>query len=180
MLIEALKEIKKAINVAIPEPTFDFGYAALPTNQAGVTLSVLNLKEEPTLKNNAYSRVNNTSLKTEYFNPYVYLNVYLLFCSTRTPYLTAVEDIAKIIRKLQEQSTFSVTYGPDIYKINLSIYSPTFEDMNHIWGVLGGKVYPNVIYIMRVAELKSEKPVTTGDGVIENIGQKYNVIQPKQ
>ncbi|MFB6454712.1 DUF4255 domain-containing protein [Chitinophaga sp. Hz27] len=180
MLAEALTKIKLSLAGEFAAQDFDLGnIATLSSETPPVTLTLLNLKEEPALKNTAYSRINNATLKTEYFNPYVYLNAYLMFCSSRKTYSTAVGDIAKIIRALQGNSIFMVDYDGDQYKVILSIYSPTFEDMNHIWGVLGGKVYPNIIYIMRVAELKKKEAIAEGDGIIENIEQKYSVIQPK-
>ncbi|WP_119079971.1 DUF4255 domain-containing protein [Chitinophaga alhagiae] len=179
MLAEALNSIRNALAPEFAGGEFDIGNIANPpANAPPVLLSLVNLKEESALKNSAYSRVNSNTLKTEYFNPYVYMNAYLMFSSRRTSYSGAIADIAKVIRFLQGQNVFEASYDGVDYKTTVNIYSPTFEDLNHIWGILGGKIYPSVMYIMRVSELKSNK-VTEGGGVIEAIENKFSVIQPK-
>ena len=180
MLTEALTAIK---NVMVPEfagGDFDLGNIANPgTAAAPVLLTLINLKEEQTLKNTAYSRVNSTTLKTEYFNPYVYLNAYLMFSSRRTTYKDSITDIAKIIRLVQGQNIFETTYSGIDYRVVLNMYSPSFEELNHIWAILGGKVFPSIMYVMRVVELNSNK-VVQGGGVIESVQSKFSVIDPKK
>lgn len=179
MLTEALSSIKNAIAPEFGGGEFDIGNIANPpANAPPVLLSLINLKEESSMKNAAYSRVNSNTLKTEYFNPFVYLNAYLIFSSRRSSYINAVGDIAKVIRFMQGQSVFEATFEAVDFKTVLNIYSPTFEDLNHIWAVLGGKIYPSIMYTMRVTELKSNK-FTEGAGVIESIENKFSVIQPK-
>ena len=179
MLAEALNAIKTAISPEFGGGDFDIGNIANPpANAAPVLLSLINLKEESAMKNSAYSRVNSNSLKTEYFNPFVYMNVYLIFSSRRASYINAVGDIARVIRFMQGQNVFESAFDGTTYKSVLNIYSPTFEDLNHIWAILGGKIYPSIMYTMRVAELKSGK-FTEGAGVIESIDSKFSVIQPK-
>ena len=40
------------------------------------------------------------------------------------------------------------------FKLILDLYSPTLEEVNHLWGTLGGKQYPFVLYTMRMLDLK--------------------------
>ena len=179
MLAEALNSIRNAIIPEFAGGEFGIGNIANPpANAPPVLLSLINLKEESAMKNSAYSRVNSNTLKTEYFNPFVYLNTYLMFSSRRSDYPTAIGDIAKVIRFMHGQSVFTASFNGEDFKVVTNIYSPTFEDLNHIWAVLGGKIYPSIMYIMRVSEMKSNK-VTTGDGVIETVQNKFGVIQPK-
>ncbi|WP_239026982.1 Pvc16 family protein [Geomonas oryzisoli] len=35
------------------------------------------------------------------------------------------------------------------FKLIFDIYSPTLEEVHHLWGPLGGKQYPFILYIMR-------------------------------
>jgi hypothetical protein len=180
MLTEALTSIRDSLIPEFAGGDFDLGNIANPGNAAApVLLTLINLKEEQTLKNTAYSRVNSSTMKTEYFNPYVYMNAYLMFSSRRTTYKESITDIAKIIRAIQGQNKFEATYNNIDYQVILNMYSPSFEELNHIWGVLGGKVFPSVMYVMRVAELHSNK-VAQGAGVIESIESKFSVIDPKK
>lgn len=179
MLAEALTSIRNAIAPEFAGGDFDIGNIANPpANAPPVLLSLVNLKEESAMKNAAYSRVNSNTLKTEYFNPFIYMNAYLMFSSRRANYATGIGDIARVIRFLHGQNVFDATFDGTDFKVVVNIYSPTFEDLNHIWAILGGKIYPSIMYIMRVSELKSNK-VTEGDGVIESIQNKFSVIQPK-
>lgn len=179
MLTEALNSIRNAILPEFAGGEFEIGNIANPpANAAPVLLSLINLKEESAMKNSAYSRVNSNTLKTEYFNPFVFLNAYLMFSSRRPIYASAINDIARVIRFMHGQNVFDASFNGEDFKVVTNIYSPTFEDLNHIWAILGGKIYPSIMYIMRVSEMKSNK-VTTGDGVIENIQNKFSVIQPK-
>lgn len=179
MLAEALTAIRDAIAPEFGGGDFGIGnIASPPANAPPVLLSLINLKEESALKNSAYSRVNSNTLKTEYFNPFVYMNAYLIFSSRRTSYINAIGDIARVIRFMQGQSIFEATFDGTVFKTVVNIYSPTFEDLNHIWAILGGKIFPSVMYTMRVAELKSDK-FTEGAGVIETIENKFSGIPPK-
>lgn len=180
MLTEVLTSIRDSLIPEFAGGDFDLGNIANPGNAApSVMLTLINLKEEQTLKNTAYSRVNNNTMKTEYFNPYVFLNAYIMFSSRRATYRDSITDIAKIIRFIHGQNTFEATFNGMDYRVVLNMYSPTFEELNHIWAILGGKVFPSIMYVMRVAELHSTK-VTEGGGVIENIESKFSVIDPKK
>ncbi|QJB38539.1 DUF4255 domain-containing protein [Chitinophaga oryzae] len=180
MLTEILTIIRDSLTPQFAGGDFDLGNIASPGNAApSVLLTLVNLKEEPSLKNTAYSRVNNATLKTEYFNPYVFLNAYILFSSRKSTYKDAVSDIGKIIRFIHGQNQFSTSYNGTDFRVVLNMYSPSFEEMNHLWAILGGKVYPSIMYVMRVIELHNSN-VVTGDGVIETITGKFSVIDPKK
>jgi hypothetical protein len=173
MLKETLEQIKTEIASVFSAGTFDVGSIS-GTTSANVVMSVVNLKEEKTLKNTAYSRVNPTSLKTEYFNPFIYLNVYLIFCSKKDTHLIAIEDVAKVISFFHGKNIFEVSVGGESFKVILDMYSPNFEELNHIWAILGGKMYPSVMYMMRVVEIKSNN-VMEGAGIVEEIRSGFLV-----
>ena len=40
------------------------------------------------------------------------------------------------------------------FKLIFDLYSPTLEEVNHLWGTLGGRQYPFVLYVLRMLELK--------------------------
>jgi hypothetical protein len=42
----------------------------------------------------------------------------------------------------------------ETFKLIFDLYSPTMEEVNHLWGTLGGKQYPFVLYTLRLLELK--------------------------
>ena len=56
----------------------------------------------------------------------------------------------------------------ETFKLIFDIYSPTIEEVNHLWGTLGGKQYPFVLYTLRLLEMKFQ--ATQGEaGVITEV-----------
>ncbi len=147
-----------------------------------VIISLLNIREEKTLKNGPFSRRNDTTLKTEYFSPPVFLNLYLLISAGQNSYVNALIFLSRIVSFFQAKNVFThenttpitsasevpVTERMDEFKIILDLHSPSFEELNHIWGTLGGKQLPSVMYVARLIEVKRfVEPETRG--VIEEI-----------
>jgi hypothetical protein len=56
----------------------------------------------------------------------------------------------------------------DEFKMTLELYCPTFEEQNHIWGTLGGKQLPSVMYLARLVEVQRAVPPEVG-GLVEEI-----------
>ena len=40
------------------------------------------------------------------------------------------------------------------FKLIFNLWSPTFEEVNDMWGMLGGKQFPFALYSMRMLELR--------------------------
>jgi hypothetical protein len=55
-------------------------------------------------------------------------------------------------------TTSSVVIHPldqlETFKLIFDFYSATMEEVNHLWGTLGGKQYPFVLYVLRMLDLK--------------------------
>lgn len=173
-------------NIAALETDIDANIKNQLRNKVVATL--VNLKEESSLKNTPHSRVND-SFRTMYFNPPVYVNLYVLFSVTTTSsYEDALTYLSRLVRFFQFKNVFTpsntaaVTVMNDYdeltdFKLIMELFSPNLEELNHMWGMLGGKQYPSVIYLMRLLELKREDEVE-GDGIIEEIESRYKVISP--
>jgi hypothetical protein len=153
-----------------------------------IVISLVGVREEKTLKNVPFSRRNDTTLKTEYFNPPVFLNLYLLISASQNNYVNALIFLSRIISFFQAKNVFThentapitstsevpLTERMDEFKIILDVFSPSFEELNHIWGTLGGKQLPSVMYVARLVEVK--RAVTSElRGVIEEIQLNANV-----
>ena len=131
-----------------------------------VIVSLLKLEEEITLKNSPHYKVNN--YKTQYKNPPIHLNLYLLICANYKDYGRSLRSISKVIEFFQSKKVFNSTntvYNRsdvsmdllDHFKFNLDIFTPTFEELNNIWGTLGGKQVPSVIYKVQLIQIESDK-----------------------
>jgi Pvc16 N-terminal domain len=140
-----------------------------PNTQADILITLINIREDKSLKNvPAYVR-NDVTLKVIYENPPVFANFLLLFSVIHNAYPQALSALSRVIRFFQYKNVFThdnvapatlisaVVLESDRleeFKLILDLYSPTLEEVNHLWGTLGGKQYPFVLYTMRMLDLK--------------------------
>ncbi|AKG21585.1 hypothetical protein IJ00_10140 [Calothrix sp. 336/3] len=126
-----------------------------------VVMSLVNLQEETTLKNGSNYRLENG--RTVYQNPPVHLNLFILFSILHNQHETALQLLSRIIEFFQSQKEISSIATPgngfiskDI-RVVLDLYSLTFEQLNHLWGTLGGKQVPFALYRARLVSLEPRK-----------------------
>lgn len=147
-------------------------------------LSVVNIKEEKTLKNLPNYMRNDTTLRAVYENPPVFLNFLILMAATHTDYTNALLVLSRVIRFFQSKNVFTqdtvspgsiTTSSPmnpldqlETFKLIFDLYSPTLEEVNHLWGTLGGKQYPFVLYTLRMLEMKF-RAVQSESGLITEV-----------
>jgi hypothetical protein len=152
-------------------------------------LSMVNIKEEKTLKNLPNRFPNQTTLKVTYENPPVFLNFLILLAATHTDYANALLVLSRAIRFFQFKNVFtqdnvdpaSITTAAvpikpldqlESFKLIFDLYSPSLEEINHLWGTLGGKQYPFVLYAMRMVDLKF-KAVCDEGGLITEVASNF-------
>jgi hypothetical protein len=155
----------------------------------GITITLVNLEEESTLKNIRATQANAIG-GFDYVTPPVYLNLYLLFCANfPTNYIGALQHLSGVIRFFQNKSTFTVSNSPnltvaitgdepeDLFKLKLTakLYTPTFEQINHLWGSLGGRQLPFVLYKFSLVCIYDRRTVTEGPP-IEILENNFNSI----
>ena len=156
-----------------------------------LVLSVVNIEEESALKNGKYINRITVTNGLEILAPPVYLNLYLLFCATLSEtaddddYRKALQRITSVVELFQFKRTFTVQNSPGFEPTNLhprlltelrlhpELYSMTFEQINHLWGTLGGKQSPFVMYKVRLVKIQSLIPAEAP--LIETIDM--NVLQ---
>ncbi|MBI1227573.1 MAG: DUF4255 domain-containing protein [Bacteroidetes bacterium] len=146
-----------------------------------VLITLINVREEKTLKNGPFSRRNDATLRTEYFNPHVFLNLHVLVSANQVNYSNALIYLSRIAAFFQSKNVFThlnsmevtdsevpATEQMETFKIILDLYSPSFEELNHIWGTLGGKQVPSLVYAVRLVEITPRKLNATG-GLVEEV-----------
>jgi hypothetical protein len=153
-----------------------------------IIITLVNVEEESTLKNQPAAKrpfIGNAIYK----NSPVYLNLYvLLTCNyTGDHYTLALKRLSYIIRFLQSKNSFSISSSvsggtvnlddPDIadLKFTLELYTLTFEQINHLWGSLGGRQMPFVMYKLRLVAI-TERAVLREVPLIEEIETQVNKI----
>lgn len=154
-----------------------------------VLLSLVNVEEEAALKNiPPYKRNQTGGFDTQ--NPPVFLNLYVLICANftdDTTYETALKLLSRTVQCFQRKNTFTLANTPAAttvadfeaasLRLTLELYGLTFEKMNQLWGTLGGKQVPFVLYKARVVEEQAEG--VTGSGPpIRAIEGRGEVILP--
>lgn len=147
----------------------------------GVFLTLLNMKEEYTLKNESNHQIRGTEVL--YKNPKVNLNLYLLFSANNSTYKESLKSISKIIQFFQGKKIFTQDNTNfkkegemlDVknFRFITDLYTPSFEELNFIWGTLGGKQYPSVIYKLSLIEIEREAVIGKGS-VISGLGTSLN------
>ena len=150
-----------------------------------VALTIINLDEEATLKNFPNHIIENT--KTIYKNSVVNLNLFILFSANRDKYINSLKDISKIIEFFQGKKLFtqantifnrnsSAMSNVDNFRFTVELYTPTFEELNYIWGTLGGKQLPSALY--KVSMIQIERNIAQAEG--ELIGEFTGITKKKE
>lgn len=156
-----------------------------------IVITLVNIEEESTLKNQpALKRpiINNAVYK----NPPVFLNLYVLFTSNYagTDYPLALKRLSYVIRFLQSKNVFATSSsvtgsGIDLsdddiiaLKFTMELYTLTFEQINHLWGSLGGRQVPFAMYKLRLVAI-SEHAVLREVPVIEEVETTAKVVTGK-
>jgi Pvc16 N-terminal domain len=164
-----------------------------------IIISLVNIEEESTLKN--MRNVSTISGKKEYISPPVNLNLYLLMISNlkikndeglqENSYFKSLSGLSYIIEFFQHRNTFSIHNSPSFQtkerledseinemKLFMDLYTLTFEQINHLWGSLGGRQLPFVMYKARLVSIqhKSVRKVAPLIEEIEiNVSKKEDV-----
>jgi hypothetical protein len=134
-----------------------------------IVITVVNLEEESTLKNQQAYKTYPATHTAVYENAPIYLNLYVLFTSNYwgDKYIYALQRISYVVQFLQSRSSFS--YGtstsggfsddPNVVSLRftMELYTLTFEQLNHLWGSLGGRQVPFVMYKLRLVALTDRK-----------------------
>ena len=144
----------------------------------GVIMSLVNLQEEATLKNVPHYRLDNG--RSIYQNPPVHLNLFILFSVLDSNYQFAIKLLSRVVEFFQIQKELSFTSTPpqnlaavggsiipQEVKIVADLYSLTFEQLNHLWGALGGKQVPFVLYRVRLVAVQGQKRQAEGEVITE-------------
>ena len=109
--------------------------------------------------------------------------------ATHTDYTNALSVLSRVIRFFQFRNVFtqdsvfpeSITTSKvpinlldqlESFKLIFDLYSPTIEEVNHLWGTLGGRQYPFVLYMLRMLDLKF-KAVQSESGLITQVVSNF-------
>jgi len=196
MIYETLQIIKEQLDDVLEE---DFGKIVVLDNialwgsgsedasriEGKVVLTLLKLEEESTLRNIPGVRV--VDNHTEYRNPPVNLNLYLLISANCDTYDKSLSAVSAIIRFFQGKKNFNranTVYNrsnvafedPESFSFSLDLYTPSFDELNNIWGCLGGRQLPSVIYRIQLIRIEGDRKSGAGSVVTRISAKSKNTL----
>jgi hypothetical protein len=144
-----------------------------------IILSLVNIEEDRLIKN-PENFVKTDDNRVVYKNAPVHLNLYCLFAynhgqndsESTNHYEEALLYISYVVRFFQHRHVFTPANSPTldvgIEKLLMELHTHGFEQLNHLWAMLGGKYLPSVLYKMRLVAI--EENLTSGVGeLIRNV-----------
>lgn len=144
-------------------------------------LSLVNIEEDRISKSpQNFVKVND---KVEYRNPKIFLNLYCLFAVANSSYDTALQHLSLIIQFFQYKNVLNhqnspaasePKLDPRIDKLVFDLHSLNFEQVNHLWGTLGGKYLPSVLYKVRLVTIEDDTPQMQADPILNLAINDYN------
>lgn len=144
-------------------------------------LSLVNIEEDRISKSpQNFVKVND---KVEYRNPKIFLNLYCLFAVANSSYDTALQQLSLIIQFFQYKNVLNhqnspaasePKLDPRIDKLVFDLHSLNFEQVNHLWGTLGGKYLPSVLYKVRLVTIEDDTPQMQADPILNLAINDYN------
>ncbi|NUQ23510.1 MAG: DUF4255 domain-containing protein [Saprospiraceae bacterium] len=173
-----------------------------------VVISLVNIEEESALKNGPHFIRNPIGSGIEYTQPPVHLNLYLLFCATlpdqatSDDYERSLNRLSLIIEFFQSKKSFTVQNSPqssfatddpgvtdeatleikqlvrEELRLLPELYTLTFEQINHLWGSLGGKQVPFVMYKVRLVKIQGR--ISSDAPLIEEIQERREDLATRQ
>lgn len=148
-----------------------------------IVMTLLRTEEEAIFKNLPHRTVSDN--KSVIANPPAYLNLYILFSANYGNYQYALIAISKVIAFFTGKRVFTAQNtgytrpitgedeGLSDLRLVVNLYTPGFEELNNIWGVLGGKLLPAVCYKIQIVKIESDKKLGESS-VVTTISGKLN------
>ena len=142
-------------------------------------LCVVNI-EEDRISKSPENFVRNFDGSVAYKSPKVFLNLYVLFAVNLSSYSESLKRLSYIIQFFQYQNVFTPLSSPSIPdgvdELILDLMSLSYQDLNNLWGILGSRYLPSVMYKMRMISI-NENFVYGGAGLIQKITINDKTLQ---
>lgn len=165
---------------------WESGHKNAPNVEDKVAITLINTKEEAILKNIPHVKIINN--KTEYKNPPIHLNLFVLVSANCDSYDKSLRSISKTIEFFQGKKIFTssntiynrTNVAFDVlehFKFVLDLYTPSFEELNNIWGTLGGRQLPSAIYKVQLIQIERDKKLSSSELITHVGGDLHDINQ---
>jgi hypothetical protein len=136
-----------------------------------LTLSLINIEEERHGKVQTHARVLDGRVVSQ--SPPQHFNAYVMIASRFSDYETSLKYLSAALACFQARRSFLredfPALDPRIDQLVLELHNLSLEQLNHLWGFLGGKYVPSVVYKLRLVEIQDADAADAGLP-IERIG----------
>lgn len=123
-------------------------------------LTLVGLEQEATLRNGAPSRLQESSQGLEYIraNPAVRLNLRVVLAANFSDYTEALKFLASAIAFFQRKNVLTPQNTPaldaQLDKVIIELETVETQEWSYLWGMLGTKCLPAVVYKVRMLTLR--------------------------
>lgn len=94
--------------------------------------------------------------------PRLKLNLHVIFAARFQKYNEGLRSLSLVLTYFQSHATFTPSAYPGldsrIERLSVELQSPSYEQLNQIWAVIGGKYLPSAIYKVRMVALQDSEP----------------------
>lgn len=129
-----------------------------------VVITLVNVEEESTLKNSSRYVTPPTLNEIKMESNPAYLNLYVMISANRATYNNALANISKVIEVFQANNILTYHYpGNDPsndFSFRIELHTVPFEQLSYIWGLLGGKIMPSVLYKISIVKIVANDPTS--------------------
>jgi hypothetical protein len=152
-------------------------------SQDRVIITLVNIEEE-TFGKAQLPFVKKPDHTLDRLNPAIKLNVFTLFSAFSNMeagerYRNCLNIVSLVVLFFQSKHVFDHQNTPnlpaDIEEVVVELVSPTFEQQNFLWGMIGAKYMPSVLYKLRLLEMQETEEVGSGP-VIAQIKVREDMI----
>ncbi len=147
-----------------------------------IVITLVNVEEDRTFKDQTnFKKTAQHSVITR--NPDIYINLSVLFTAYSTSYETSLLILGYVIGFFQMKNFFNPQNTPALMGVveNASVILETLsaEQNNHLWGYLGAKYMPSLVYRMKMLTVQEGQIQTEGPPVtkiMEKFEEKNNQV----
>lgn len=124
-------------------------------DRSNAYLSLVNIEEDRISKSPQNFVRNGTSIV--YKNPKLFLNLYVLFSVNLSVYVESLKRLSAIIQFFQYKNVFNAANSPampqGVNELVVDLITLSYQDLNNLWGIMGAKYMPSVMYKVRLVNV---------------------------
>ncbi|MBN1604162.1 MAG: DUF4255 domain-containing protein [Chitinispirillaceae bacterium] len=128
-----------------------------------IVLTIVNIEQENTIQKQNHASVDmQTSLK---YMPPIYINLLVLMSAffQNTNYYESLKMLSAALSFFQHKPIFNSQNTPgfddNLEKITVEIVNLNINELSNLWGQLGGKYLPSILYKFRMIKFDGNYPV---------------------